>query len=230
MFSPKPAKPEVLSLVDSSRLGGVCVGVQPIRQLQMCFFYSLKLFIRKTKSPALLWRQYLWHWCTQWAAAASWLGRRPRPGTCASSSLRGELWSRGLSSDGRQGFLKVAKKMRQWWTQGSGDFTPEKICQSETKVNLEAGKSCAKPRGGSLFWDENIFRCLNYCIYRDNTRNSGETKQDLFAEGDFFFPGKQWKHHLLNHLELISALGKGNDPLSVPRRHVKWDQLGLLQL
>lgn len=96
-------------------------------------------------------------------------------------------------------------------------------------MNLEASKSCTKPEGqhtkkiSSLSSDKNIFRDVNYPIYKDNTRSIGETRQDIFAEedGGDFFPGKKWKLHLLNHLELVSALGKGNDPLLVPRRHMK---------
>lgn len=53
--------------------------------------------------------------------------------------------------------------MWKWiWHQGNAVQTPERQYTEQA---------------GSLFWDENISRDLNYCVYRDNTRSSGENKQ-----------------------------------------------------
>lgn len=41
-------------------------------------------------------------------------------------------------------------------------------------------------KAGNLFWDENIFRDLNYCVYRDNTRTV-EKISKTFLQKEIFF-------------------------------------------
>lgn len=66
-------------------------------------------------------------------------------------------------------------------------WSHRKAVQIPERQYTEKAGSLFTEKAASIFWDKNIFGDLNYCVYRDNTRNSEENKQDLFAEGDIFF-------------------------------------------